>query len=172
MAAQDLSHHYAINNSACTTLAAAEVGPSVPLTVGGTPVPTNGITSLENLGCYVQGSSVLLPPAFGTWPQNSRGIFRGPSFDIWDMSITKTFKFKERFGAEFRAEFFNVLNHPTFNNMSPASSGINPTNTLFSGSAPPNQFGSISQTLDSGGQNPVVGAGGARSIQLGLKISF
>jgi hypothetical protein len=170
MAAADPTHQYAINNSTCTSLATAEVGPSVPLTLGGPPVPTNGITSLQNLGCYVQGSSVLLPPAFGTWPQNSRGIFRGPNFHIWDLSVTKTFKFRERFGAEFRAEFFNVLNHPTFTN--PAGSGVNPTSTLFSGSAPPNQFGSAAQTLDAGGQNPVVGAGGARSIQLGLKLSF
>jgi carboxypeptidase family protein/TonB-dependent receptor-like protein len=170
MAAQDPTHNYAINNAACTALATKEIGPSVPLTVGGTPVPTNGITSLENLGCYVQGSSVLLPPAYGTWPQNSRGIFRGPSFHIWDLSITKNIKIRERVAVQFRGEFFNVLNHPTFTN--PAGSGVNPTSTLFSGSAPPNEFGSAAQTLDAGGQNPVVGAGGARSIQLGLKISF
>ena len=67
------------------------------------------MTSLENLGCYVQGGSVLLPPAYGTWPQNSRGIFRGPSFDIWDMSVTKNIKIKERIVAQFRGRVLQFL---------------------------------------------------------------
>jgi hypothetical protein len=165
----DSLHFYAINNPDCVKFATAQVGPSVPLTVGGPAVPTNGLTSLENLGCYESGSSVLIPPAFGTWSQNGRGIFRGPSFKIWDVSITKETKIRERITATFRAEFFNILNRPTFNNItgSTASPNSNPTTQ-----SPPNQFGSSNQTLDAGGQNPVVGAGGPRSIQLGLKLTF
>ena len=166
MAAADPVHEYAVNNPDCTRLAAAQVGSSVPLTAGGPAVATNGMTSLINLGCYESGSSVLLPPAYGTWPQNTRGIFRGPSFKIWDVSVTKNMKITERVSAAFRAEFFNVLNHATFNNPI-----INPTATIVT-QAPPNQFGSSNQTLDAGGQNPVVGAGGPRSMQLGLKLTF
>ncbi len=166
MAAADPAHEYAVNNPDCTRLAAAQVGSSVPLTAGGPAVATNGMTSLINLGCYESGSSVLLPPAYGTWPQNTRGIFRGPSFKIWDVSVTKNMKITERVSAAFRAEFFNVLNHATFNNPI-----INPTATIVT-QAPPNQFGSSNQTLDAGGQNPVVGAGGPRSMQLGLKLTF
>jgi len=166
MAAADPTHDYAVNNPDCTRLAAAQAGPGVPLTAGGPAVATNGMTSLINLGCYESGSSVLIPPAYGTWPQNTRGIFRGPSFKIWDVSVTKNMKITERVTAAFRAEFFNVLNHPTFNNPI-----INPTATIVT-QAPPNQFGSSNQTLDAGGQNPVVGAGGPRSMQLGLKLTF
>jgi len=170
---------YAINNSACTTLAASEIGPTAYTDAAGTtPMAANaagavahqtsGMLSLENLGCYVQNGSVLLPPAYGTFPQGNRGLFRGPSFEIWDFSLTKNTKITERISTQFRAEFFNVLNHPTFGNPSG-----NPTNTLFAtpGSAP-GQFGSANQTADNFQQSPVVGAGGARSMQLGLKIIF
>jgi len=42
--------------------------------------------------------------------------FRDQGFRTVDASITKAFKFKERLTAQFRAEFFNVLNHPNFVN--------------------------------------------------------
>jgi hypothetical protein len=169
---------YAINNPACTSLAAAQAGPTAYTNAAGTvamaanaagavAMPTNGLLSLQNLGCYVQNGSVLLPPAYGTWSQDNRGIFRGPSFKIWDLSFTKNNKVTERVSAQFRAEFFNVLNHPTF-----SSPSGNPTATLASGTSAPSQFGSSATTVDSGGQNPVVGAGGARSMQLGLKLTF
>jgi hypothetical protein len=108
----------------------------------------------------------MLPPAFGTWPQNDRGIFRGPAFEIWDVSVTKNMKIKERVTAAFRVEVFNVLNHPTFSNPQ-----VNPTQTIITQN-PPNQFASSQTTLDAGGQNPVVGSGGPRSMQLGLKLTF
>ncbi len=172
---------FAINNSACTSIASSLIGPSIPMLNGtavaaGTPgavmTPTNGLTSLMNLGCYVRNGSVLLPPAYGTWPLNERGIFRGPSFRIWDLSVTKNNKLTERLSSQFRVEFFNVLNHPTFTSPSTTASNVTPTSTIFSGSNFPNQFGSTTQTLDNGGQNPVVGSGGPRSFQLGLKLTW
>jgi hypothetical protein len=43
-----------------------------------------------------------------------RNVFRGPSQQNWDMSLIKTTKFTERTSVEFRAEFFNIFNHPVF----------------------------------------------------------
>ena len=129
--------------------------------------PTTGLLSLENLGCYDANGSVLLPPAYGTLPNNTRGIFEAPPYRIWDLSVTKSTKITERLTAQFRAECFNVLNHPTFNTPT-----INPTSTIFSGKSAPSQFGSPSQTVDVAGQSTVLSAGGPRSIQLGLKLTF
>jgi len=167
---------YAINNAACMAKAQSLVGPTIPILNGvavanGTPgavmTPTTGVLSLENLGCYDNNGSILLPPAYGTLPLNSRGIFEAPPFHIWDLSATKNTKITERLSAQFRVEFFNVLNHPTF-----APPTANPTHTLFSGQSAPNQFGSPFNTVDVAGQSTVVGAGGPRSFQLGLKLTF
>jgi len=64
----------------------------------------------------MQGNSVLIPPAGGTYGTACRNIFRDSVFRDWDMSVTKEFEFRERLSAQFRAEFFNVLNHPNFAN--------------------------------------------------------
>ena len=45
-----------------------------------------------------------------------RNIFRDAGFKNVDFSVFKNFTFKERFGAQFRVEFFNVLNHPIIAN--------------------------------------------------------
>jgi len=55
-----------------------------------------------------------------------RGIFRGSGFKTGMFSVVKDEKFKERLTAQFRAEFFNVLNHPNFYNPTgPAGAGFN-----------------------------------------------
>jgi len=86
--------------------------------------------------------------------------------------VTKAFKFKERLTAQFRGEFFNVLNRPEFTNPSGAIGGgggsLNPSRA---GSAA-NGLGYVTTTPDQAGSNPVLGSGGSRAIQLGLKLIF
>ena len=73
---------------------------------------------------------------------------------------------KNGVGLRFRAEFFNILNHPNFGN---------PNNSLTSP-----LFGHSTQTLASnlgsggaiGGFHPLNQIGGPRSIQLALKLQF
>jgi len=77
-------------------------------------------------------------------------------------------KYKERLTAQFRAEFFNVLNHPEFANpFGPAGAGLNDPSIGYSGN-----FGCGCITPDQAAPNPVLGSGGARSIQLGLKLIY
>src|SRR5467141_3699200 len=52
---------------------------------------------------------------FGTLTRNGSGL-TGPSYLNLDASIFKKFKFTERVGGELRADMFNALNHPNFNN--------------------------------------------------------
>jgi hypothetical protein len=120
--------------------------------------------SLANNGCFAKGSSILLPPAFGTLGTAGRNIFRDSGFKNWDVSVIKDMKFKERLTAQFRAEFFNVLNHPNFTDPNgPAGAGFNDP----SGGA---GFGCGCNTPDQASPNPVLGTGANRSIQLGLKL--
>jgi hypothetical protein len=96
-----------------------------------------------------------------------RNIFRGPGFHEWDMSLVKDFKFGERITAQFRGEMFNVLNHPNLANPWGASGtygNVDPS--------APSSFGCGCATPDVAGANPVIGTGGARAIQVGLKFLF
>jgi hypothetical protein len=147
----------------------------------GTVVPQACITAATSLGpdavtqlgpsgvggCFMQGGSVLIPPADGTYGTAGRSIFRDSGFRDWDMSVTKDFKFRERLTAQFRAEFFNVLNHPNFANPYGGPNGY--ANNDPSGGV---GMGCGCVTPDVAGQNPVLGSGSNRAIQLGLKFIF
>ena len=85
---------------------------------------------------------------FGNLKRNGSGL-NGPSWLNLDASIVKRFKFSERFGGELRADLFNALNHPNFNN--PDTNRDSSTKT----------FGQINGTASS-----------PRSVILGLRLSF
>jgi hypothetical protein len=125
-------------------------------------------TTLAAAGCFIKGNSVMTPPANGTFGTMGRNIFRDSGFKNVDFSVFKSFKFKERIGAEFRAEFFNVFNHPIYAN--PYGS----TNTSFLGADPsnPGALGCGCSTPDVAAGNPLVGSGSSRVMQLGLKLTF
>jgi hypothetical protein len=124
--------------------------------------------TLAKGGCYIDGNSVMVPPTPGTFGTMGRNIFRDNGFKNWDLSLFKTFTFKERFSAQFRVEFFNVLNHPTISNPSGANNGSHggddpsSTGTLGAGTATP----------DFATGNPIIGSGDSRLMQLGLKLTF
>jgi hypothetical protein len=146
--------------AACVAAAAAE--PNSPSTVipgvGGTPLGGNtALFQLNSKGCYMSGNSVIVPPAQGTYGTMGRDFLRGIVFTEWDLSVQKDFKIKERLTAQFRAEFFNVMNNAHY-----SAPGANP--------AAPNLFGKSTSTPDS--SNPVIGSGAPREIQLGMKFIF
>jgi hypothetical protein len=85
-----------------------------------------------------------------------RNTLIGPGLFNMDFSLFKNNyvrRISEAFNVQFRAEFFNVLNHANF---APSGNLAAFTNT---GAAPPNPFGLLTNTQ---GQN--------RIIQLALKV--
>jgi len=126
----------------------------------------NASYALAAFGCYAAGNSVLIPPALGTFGTMGRNIFRDTGFKNVDFSLAKNFKWGDRFGAQFRAEFFNIFNHPNFANPFGGQNGW-AHNDPSSGS-----FGCSCATPDVAASNPVIGSGGSRAVQLGLKLSF
>jgi hypothetical protein len=122
-----------------------------------------------SFGCYAKGSSVLVAPAAGTLGNAGRNMFRDSGFRNWDVSVNKEFKFRERLTTQFRAEFFNVLNHPILTNPNgPANAGYNDPSSPGAPGTP--GFGCGCNTPDQAAPNPVLGTGAPRSIQLGLKL--
>jgi hypothetical protein len=99
-------------------------------------------------------------PAFGTFGNLGRNSIYGPGYRDLDFSITKNTRITEQVGVQLRAEFFNVLNHPNF---------AQPNHNIVPGTGP---MGLITQTPDVAQTNPGLGGGGARVIQLGVKLNF
>jgi len=96
----------------------------------------------------------------GTPGNVGKGTLRGPNMFAWDMGAFKKIPIKgERVFMQFRAEFFNIFNHPMFNN---------PATALNDGN-----YGKITQTLaNAGGTQGDITSGGPRVIQLALKLTF
>ncbi len=124
------------------------------------------VASLYNLGCFANGSSVLIPAAYGSMGNTTPDMFRDAGFRDWDFSVIKKFALKENFNAEFRVEFFNLLNHPIFSNPTGGPGGATGDPSAGAG------FGFSGATPDVLSSNPEIGSGGPRSIQLGMKLTF
>jgi len=90
------------------------------------------------------------PRGFGN---AGRNIIHGPGFQNVDFSVAKNTHIKERINLQFRAEVFNILNHPNFGQ---------PNRTVTSA-----DFGRITATRTARGD-----LGSSRQIQLGLKLNF
>jgi hypothetical protein len=88
---------------------------------------------------------------FGTAP---RDLFRGPGTWQIDFGASKTIQLTERASLEFRAEFFNIFNHPQ---LGPPQSTFNPSNTTG--------FGSIITTVNTTTPISPVGSGTPREVQ-------
>jgi hypothetical protein len=125
-------------------------------------------TTLAIGGCYVSGQSVITPPAAGTFGTMGRNLFRDNGFKNLDFSLFKNFKIRERFNAEFRVEIFNVFNHPTISNPWGSQNGWGYGTDLGTSG----QFGAGGATSDVAAGNPLIGSGGSRDIQFGLKLTF
>jgi hypothetical protein len=88
----------------------------------------------------------------GTYGNLGRGTLTGPGLANVDLSLAKNTRLKEKTELQFRAEFFNALNHTNFGTPNPI---------VFSGAAISGSAGLITTT-----------ATASRQIQFGLKLMF
>jgi hypothetical protein len=113
-------------------------------------------------------ASCFTPAPIGVYGNAGRDTIIGPN--IWDMDLAvqknwKVTKISEAFGVQFKAEAFNILNHPSFQNpnatvFNPALSAAVVTNPL-AGTVANASAGTISAVNSS-----------PRQVQLALKIIF
>jgi len=147
----------AINFAAGIALASRpNVNPGVPLELFGPQYP----------GGKIFNRAAFTPAPAGQQGNFGRNVLRG--FGAWqaDVGLQREFHVTEKIGLRFRAEFFNIFNHPNFGN---------PINTLNSP-----LFGFSTQTLApslrsgraNGGFTPLYQIGGPRSIQFAMKLQF
>ncbi len=138
-------------NLSYTAAARGQVAPFLTLlgfnvfrpNITGDPLAPEGQRSVTN---YLNRNNVSIPLFFQPFGNAGRNIVRGFAFYQADVGVSKRFVLTERFGLQFKAEAFNVLNKTNF----PAP------NANISSPA----FGTIASAYD------------ARRIQLSLKVQF
>jgi hypothetical protein len=150
-----------------------ELASSRPNLVPGQPLYLTGsqcALTFQALGALTQGQSCpggkgLNPAAFSvpsTPQQGNEGRNDIPGFGLTqvDLSIARKFPI-ERLNLQFRADAFNVLNHPNF---------TNPQGYVEFG--PTFLLSTLMLNHGLGGLNSLFQEGGPRSLQLSLKLIF
>jgi len=135
--------------------------PFTTVLVNGTPTPvvdnlgvSLGIpncTGLNHTGCTYSTNGQPYP---------ERNQFVGPGYWNLDMNFYKTFKLTERFGLQFRGEFYNILNHHN-QYITTENLDVNSLTTPFIQTQKGGIYGLAGQPNDE-----------RRNIQFGLKLTF
>jgi hypothetical protein len=103
----------------------------------------------------------------GTIGTVGRNALRGPAYFQFDLSGMKNFAITERVTMQFRADIFNLFNHPNFTN---PDGGICTSISVF-GCPTNTNFGRVGQTIaDANGTQ--IGDGTARQTQFSLRFTF
>ena len=134
----------------------------------GVPIELHGA---QYPGGKIFNSAAFTAPPGGRQGNFGRNVLRGFGASQFDFGLQRHLHVTESVGLRFRAEFFNMFNHPNFGN---------PNNNLTNNLTNNPLFGHSTQTLASslgsgganGGFNPLYQIGGPRSIQLALKLQF
>ena len=112
-----------------------------------------------NPDAYVDASQFVLAPV-GMFGNLGRNTVISPGLFEFDGSLFKNFTLAENHKLQFRAEFFNLFNHPNFG--APVGNGGPDNSMLVNTDGTPNpNFGQISYT-----RTP------ARQIQVALRYTF
>ena len=123
-------------------------GSQFPNRIGSGELPS----SQRSIDRWFDTSAFVAPPIY-MFGNSGRNILSGPGTKQIDLSLFKSFMLAERRRLEFRAEAFNALNTPQFNNPN--------VNIGFTGAG----------RITSAG-NPTVFQRTSRQIQLALKLYF
>ena len=87
--------------------------------------PNGCSTPFEGVGATVYCKSAFTAPAQGAFAAgDTRNMFNNPGFWQWNFAAYKSFPLKEALHLQFRAEAFNLINHPNWGtvNSNPLSS--------------------------------------------------
>ncbi len=101
----------------------------------------------RNIGQFFNTAAFTAPAPY-TFGDAGRNIVNGPGNNVFDMALHRRFNIRERGSLEFRAEAFNIFNHPNW--------GIPGTYADF----PAPYFGGI------------LGAGPPRRLQFAIRYDF
>jgi outer membrane receptor protein involved in Fe transport len=125
---------------------------------GCNPYANQSVHQWYNPACFA-------PSAYGTIGNMGRNALYGPGFVNTDFGLLKNTKINERLSVQFRAELFNIFNHPNFSYPTPAVFNAGSIFTHYQ--ATPNPTAGQITALAVPGI-----AGAARQTQFSLKFLF
>ncbi len=145
------------------------------------------VSEWYNPACFV------LEP-YGTIGDVGRDSLNNPNYFDWDFALMKETKLTEKLNVQFRAEFFDIINHPNLsygsqilswgiaNQITPLNPGYSqlsnpaayalPTATTAGGAICGNYTGACYPTSTAIGSTVPSALGGQREIQFAVKLSF
>ncbi len=112
--------------------------------------------STHTRSCWFNPAAYTNVAAAGTDGNSGRNSLRGPRFTDVDLAMVKTIPLHESQKLDFRAEAFNLFNHPNF---------LNPGNSLTATT-------SLAQVQQAYQTSSIGGIGGQRVLQFALKLIF
>ncbi len=142
------------NGSGLVNQRPAFTGTSIDSAINTNVSPAHGYLNAADFAPVDQALGIGCSPTInlGAWCNSTlrRGTFHGPHFANVDFGVVKGFKINERSKLSFQANFFDLFNHPNFEN---------PNGNVLDGA-----FGQSQTTFGS--------VGGHRVTQLALRFDF
>lgn len=137
-----------------------------PVTIQRTFLANGSVQYLPQNICYTATTGCTFSNPAATFGNQSRNSIYGPGFEDVELSLDKYFPIYRESKLEFRADAFNLFNHPNLGQPSStfavtAPSGGNP------GSVTLGTFGQITST-----RFPLGDSGSSRQLQLSMKLLF
>lgn len=98
------------------------MSPSIATGTKGLAIRPNQISPYHRIGKLNEwfDTSSFAAPQYGFFGTATNGTIRGPSYTAFNLAFYKNVPIIERLTAQFRAEAFNVANHPNFSAVSTA----------------------------------------------------
>ena len=172
------SYNYVAGSLGTNFTERADAVPGQPVWIHSKYAP--GTTYLVPGGKYVNPAAFTDPSATALQGDSARNSLRGFGYSQIDFGVHRQFPITEKVGLQFRAEVFNILNHPNFANPggantegyvgTPAPGSLG--DTLGFGESPSSLASGLGGGGNTGGFNPLFQVGGPRAVQLALRLEF
>ena len=114
---------YALGNWSIAGLALHQTGfaqsPGLSTSTKGEASRPNQVAPYHKVGKLTEwfDTTSFTAPAYGFFGASRNGTIRGPGYTSFNVSLYKTFPVTQRLSTQFRAEAFNLANHPNFLNV-------------------------------------------------------
>jgi hypothetical protein len=124
------------------------MSPALSTSTPGLAIRPNTVAHYSKVGKLSEwfDTGAFAAPLFGFYGNASNGVIRGPSYTSFNAGLAKTFPVVEKLHGQFRAEAFNLANHPNFK--------------------------SVDTGLGSGTYGHVTSAGDPRILEFALKVIY